>query len=142
MTRAPADVMNLGVVWGMGPERARDGVGQEAAGCIRAGGIRRDDGKGVIEVVYGGERVAMEKTTTEVIHEPNVAASTSKRKADQMEQAAGQECGETNGEVLAVGGAEKKIENVSISKRKARKDAKRARLESREAGENQQAPEG
>lgn len=54
--RAPMDVVNLGVVWGMGQEKARDGVGLEAGGAVRMGAVRRDGGRGIIEVVYGGEK--------------------------------------------------------------------------------------
>ena len=54
--RAPADVVNLMAVWGLGRERAEEGLGGNPRGVVVNEGIRRSGFRGVVDVVYGGER--------------------------------------------------------------------------------------
>ncbi|KAI9818956.1 MAG: hypothetical protein M1832_004124 [Thelocarpon impressellum] len=56
--RAPLDVANLGVVWGLGPERARDGLAGEPRAVVALAEMRRRSWRGVIDVVHGGDSAA------------------------------------------------------------------------------------
>ncbi|KAF4629609.1 hypothetical protein G7Y89_g8535 [Cudoniella acicularis] len=59
--RGPADVLNLLGVWGLGRERGLEALGVNARGVVVNEGIKRSSFRGVVDVVYGGERV-IEKT--------------------------------------------------------------------------------
>ncbi|MCJ1310940.1 hypothetical protein MMC25_004608 [Agyrium rufum] len=128
--RGPADVINLGVVWGMGQERAREAVELNARDVVVQAGIKRTGWRGVIDVVYGGEKPEpSENDTGEKGKVGGKMASgkskdkltvlgNGKRKADEME-------GKTEGPE----------EEKSISKREMKRRAKRAKLEAEaEAG--------
>ncbi|KAG0651431.1 putative ribonuclease P subunit 3 [Hyphodiscus hymeniophilus] len=54
--RAPADVVNLMAVWGLGRERGEEGLGVNPRGVVVNEGIKRSSFRGVVDVVYGGER--------------------------------------------------------------------------------------
>lgn len=52
--RAPVDVMNLGVMWGMGRERGAEGVGRECTAVLKGAGEKRGGWRGVLRIVQGG----------------------------------------------------------------------------------------
>ena len=54
--RAPIDVVNLAVVWGLGAERAREAVEREARAVVALAEMRRTSWRGVIKVVDGGDK--------------------------------------------------------------------------------------
>lgn len=54
--RGPWDVINLAAVWGLGQERGVEAVGREAKWVVEAARLRRDTYRGVVDVVYGGEK--------------------------------------------------------------------------------------
>ncbi|KAL8676509.1 MAG: hypothetical protein Q9186_006975 [Xanthomendoza sp. 1 TL-2023] len=54
--RGPWDVVNLGVGWGMGKERAVEALQREARGVVLGAEMRRRSFRGVIDVVFGGEK--------------------------------------------------------------------------------------
>lgn len=54
--RAPGDAINLAVVWGMKPDAAADAVGETVRKTLAAARIRSKSYRGVVEVVYGGEK--------------------------------------------------------------------------------------
>ena len=54
--RAPADVVNLMAVWGLGRERGEEALGGNPRGVVVNEGIKRSSFRGVVDVVYGGER--------------------------------------------------------------------------------------
>jgi ribonuclease P/MRP protein subunit RPP1 len=54
--RAPADVMNLLGVWGVGGERASESLGVNPRAVAVNEGIKRRGFRGIIDVVEGGER--------------------------------------------------------------------------------------
>jgi ribonuclease P/MRP protein subunit RPP1 len=56
--RAPGDAVNLAVVWGMRPDAAADAVGETARKALAAARLRGKSFRGVVEVVYGGEKPA------------------------------------------------------------------------------------
>ncbi|KAI9680164.1 MAG: hypothetical protein M1829_001401 [Trizodia sp. TS-e1964] len=53
--RGPADVINLGVVWGLSQEKGRLALDAEPKALVAGAQMRRRSYKGVIEVIYGGE---------------------------------------------------------------------------------------
>lgn len=52
--RAPEDVVNLGVLWGLSSEKARDALAGRCRVVVRQAGMRRRAFKGVVEVVDDG----------------------------------------------------------------------------------------
>lgn len=62
--RAPGDVMNLASVWGLGMERGKDALTKEPRSVVEFARLKRQSYKGIIDVVYGGEKPpAQEKAT-------------------------------------------------------------------------------
>ncbi|KAL9602146.1 MAG: hypothetical protein Q9219_002010 [cf. Caloplaca sp. 3 TL-2023] len=53
--RGPWDVVNLGVGWGLGKERAVEAVAREARGVVVGAEMRKSSYRGVVDVVFGGE---------------------------------------------------------------------------------------
>lgn len=108
--RGPWDVINLAAVWGLGQEKGTEAVGRESRNVIMQAQLKRRSFKGVIDVVYGGDKP--EPTKKEVIQDGKGKGSKNKRKADVLE-------------------VENGIEEDSakpISKRQQKRLAKEARL--------------
>jgi ribonuclease P/MRP protein subunit RPP1 len=59
--RAPADIVNLAAIWGLGQERGVEAVTKEARSVVVAAQFKRTSYRGVVDVVYGGERPILEK---------------------------------------------------------------------------------
>ncbi|KAK2625460.1 hypothetical protein QTJ16_004772 [Diplocarpon rosae] len=58
--RAPADVLNLLEIWGLGRERGLESVGVRAREVVINEGLKRGSFRGVVDVVYGGEKATAE----------------------------------------------------------------------------------
>lgn len=58
--RAPSDVINLASVWGLGTERGKDGLTKEARSVVEFARLKRQSFKGVVDIVYGGEKPVVE----------------------------------------------------------------------------------
>ena len=114
--RGPADVVNLGVLWGLGQEKGMEAVGNEARRVVIQAEIKRKSFRGVIDVVYGGKKRE---------REPEQLAKRKqekgKRKTDVLEE-----------DEAAGGNAMPK----PISKREQKRQAKKARLETGQSPEN------
>ncbi|KAF2636227.1 ribonuclease P/MRP 30 subunit [Massarina eburnea CBS 473.64] len=54
--RAPSDIINLASVWGLGSERGKDGLTKEARSVVEFARLKRQSFKGIVDVVYGGEK--------------------------------------------------------------------------------------
>ncbi|OCK77522.1 PHP domain-like protein [Lepidopterella palustris CBS 459.81] len=54
--RAPADVINLASVWGLGQERGKEAICKEARSVVVTAQLKRTSYRGVVDVVYGGEK--------------------------------------------------------------------------------------
>lgn len=54
--RAPSDVINLASVWGLGAERGKDGLTKEPRSVVEFARLKRQSFKGIVDVVYGGEK--------------------------------------------------------------------------------------
>ena len=78
--RGPWDVINLAAVWGLGQEKGLEAIGREARSVIVQAEIRRRSFRGVIDVVYGGEKPATANTGQGNKEKP----INNKRKADVL----------------------------------------------------------
>lgn len=56
--RAPWDVVNLAAVWGLAQERGYEAVTNEARSVVASARLKRTSYRGVVDVVYGGEKPA------------------------------------------------------------------------------------
>jgi ribonuclease P/MRP protein subunit RPP1 len=87
--RAPSDVMNLASVWGLGHEKGKDGLSKEARSVVDFARLKRTSYRGVIDVVYGGEKPAPTPTDknkqTPKGGKAQKAQGQNKRKADSLE---------------------------------------------------------
>ena len=77
--RAPADLINLAAVWGLGQERGKEAISKLPRSVVIHAQMSRTSFKGIVDVVYGGEKAQV----------PEKAKKTSvndrKRNADNME---------------------------------------------------------
>jgi ribonuclease P/MRP protein subunit RPP1 len=78
--RPPSDVINLASVWGLGTEKGKDGLVRESRSLVEFARLKRQSFKGVIDIVYGGEKpVAVGKPLGEM----DVATQKSKTSKNQ-----------------------------------------------------------
>ena len=116
--RGPFDIVNLGVVWGLPQERGHEAVGREARAVVVQAEMKRRSFRGVVDVVYGGEKpVRTIKATPDA--EKKAGAPKDKRKASAMENGHGKK--------------QEVEEEKPISKRELKRRAKKARLEAEES---------
>lgn len=118
--RSPWDVVNLACMWGLGQERGVEAIGREARSAVMQSGLKRTGYRGVIDVVYGGERPPLAEKPTK---DKNAAdAGKGKRKAVILDEGVEE-------------APEKPISKTQLKKRakKAREEA--ARLENGTKGE-------
>lgn len=108
--RGPMDVVNLAAVWGLGQERGMEAVGREARSVVVQAEMKRRSFRGVVDVIYGGERP--EKADEKLSSTVKGKESNNKRKADVL------------------GDAPDNIEAPPkpLSKRQQKRQAKEARL--------------
>ena len=78
--RGPMDVINLAAVWGLGQERGREAVTKHARSVVVSSQMKRTSFRGVIDVVYGGE-----KRVAAPIDTPKPKQEQKKRKASAMD---------------------------------------------------------
>lgn len=75
--RGPWDVINLAAVWGLGQERGYEAMTSEARNAVVTAQLKRTSYRGVIDVIYGGEKhERLEKAMEEK------GANGTKRKAE------------------------------------------------------------
>lgn len=116
--RAPWDVVNLAAIWGLAQDRAYEAVSKEARSVVVSARLKRTSFRGVVDVVYGGEKPSLEeqaekqaqniKTKTDVAKENGAK----KRKSEAIED-------------TTTDSTEK-----PISKREQKRRAHKARMES------------
>lgn len=107
--RGPADVINLAAVWGLGPEKGKEAVDKLARNLVVAAQLKRTSFRGVIDVVYGGEKSPKDDIT-----------SNMKRKAE-----------------TPLGGQKK--EAVLLVKKVSKREKKRRKMVQEETGQPQVA---
>ena len=118
--RGPFDIVNLGVVWGLPQERGHEAVGREARAVVVQAEMKRRSFRGVVDVVYGGEKpVRTDKTTLDA--EKQAGGQKDKRKASAMENGYGKK--------------QKVEEEKPVSKRELKRREKKARLEAQESAQ-------
>lgn len=108
--RGPWDVVNLAAVWGLGQEKGIEAVGREARRVVVQAEMRRTSYKGVIKVVYGGEKSEKPNQGSET-RGKDKSSSQNKRKADAMDD----------------GGAVDDDQIKPLSKRQQKRQAKQAK---------------
>ncbi|KAJ9615793.1 RNA-binding RNA processing protein rpp1 [Cladophialophora chaetospira] len=113
--RGPHDVMNLAQIWGLGQERGKEALCEEAAKVVRFAGMKRTSFRGVIDIIDGGQTVVL--PSKQVEGKEKVAVNGVKRKASST----------------SLAGATQKVQSTSeeksLSKREMKRRAKKARLE-------------
>lgn len=62
--RAPADVINLLAVWGLGRESGIESLGVNPRGVVVNEGLKRSSFRGVVDVIEGGETKAVNDAET------------------------------------------------------------------------------
>lgn len=78
--RGPWDVINLAAMWGLGQEKGLEAIGREARSVIVQAEIKRRSFRGVIDVIYGGEKPA----TASIRRGNKEKPINNKRKADVL----------------------------------------------------------
>ena len=88
--RGPADVVNLACVWGLGQERGTEAVGRESRSVVVQARLKRTGYRGVVDILYGGEKPVAAPVTEE--EDQKTKSAKGKRKAvvlrDEVEDAA------------------------------------------------------
>ena len=82
--RGPEDVINLAAVWGLGPEKGKDALAKLPRQVCGIAAIKRRSFRGVIDVVYGGEKPAAIKVLAQ-----GQGKTGQKRKADAVDGSTG-----------------------------------------------------
>ncbi|KAF2772030.1 PHP domain-like protein [Teratosphaeria nubilosa] len=81
--RGPWDVVNLATIWGLSQERGFEAVSKEARGVVVMARLKRTGYRGVIDVVYGGEKPEVVKKDA-VAKEKVRQAQGQKRKNEEV----------------------------------------------------------
>ena len=118
--RGPADAVNLACVWGLGQERGTEAVGREARSAVVQAGLKRTGYRGVVDVIYGGEKPPTAQPPTKDIAIPGVAKN--KRKA------------------MVLGEEVESSDPKPISKREQKRRAKQAKQDSAQANNSNEPP--
>lgn len=107
--RAPADVVNLMAVWGLGPERGMEALGAGARAVVVNEGVRRRGFRGVVEIV---------RTVEE-----GEGAAEARREGVERGREAGKKKGQGQGQKRKSegGGGGGGAEGQAVSKRQAKK---------------------
>lgn len=85
--RGPADVVNLMAVWGLGRERGMEGLGDNPRSVVINEGLKRSSFRGVVDVVYGGERSATKDADINEVQKNKAnSGGKGKRKADDNKE--------------------------------------------------------
>ena len=134
--RAPYDVMNLVQVWGLGQERGKEAVCEEADRVVRLARLRRETYRGVVRIVESGGPSKQEQQEASKAAETNALNET-----DETSQPNG-----TNGvkrkassSSLNLPGTSQQAEEKPLSKREQKRRAKKARLEARNPDKSKDA---
>ena len=117
--RGPWDVVNLAVVWGLSQERGAEAVGKGSRAVVAQAEMKRRSFKGVIDIIYGGEKPESIPKTGPQNSEKGDA--TLKRKAVVLDQ-----------------GKPEQDQGTQISKSQRKKRAQKARTEALELDKTDQ----
>ncbi|OAX79284.1 hypothetical protein ACJ72_06397 [Emergomyces africanus] len=137
VVRAPFDVVNLACVWGLTQEKGKEALCDESRKVVALAGMKRRSWRGIVDVVFGGEKPGKEEKDKKDKH-------SNKGKNVNMKDE-----GKGNGNGVKRK-AEAEVESndepqAPLSKRELKRRAKRARLLESGADDNSMAssiPEG
>jgi ribonuclease P/MRP protein subunit RPP1 len=76
--RAPWDVVNLASIWGLAQDRAYEAVSKEARSVVVSAKLKRSSFRGVVDVVYGGEKPCPEEQSEKQAQNGKARAGVSK----------------------------------------------------------------
>lgn len=118
--RGPWDAINLAAVWGLGQERGYEALSKEVRAVVVAAQLKRTSYRGVVNVIYGGEKPEPKDKEQHAKAEAG-AVNGNKRKADALGD--------------AKSGAEEKPLSKTQMKKRAKREAQeaQARLETEKA---------
>ncbi|KAJ5475104.1 hypothetical protein N7539_008170 [Penicillium diatomitis] len=116
--RAPWDVINLTCVWGLSQERGKEAICEEARKVTALAKLKRTSWRGIVDIVHGGEKVAIDNANPKSKGEKKTFASKeSDNTPDSLKRKASL-------------GSEAAVEpEKPLSKREMKRRAKKARLE-------------
>jgi len=83
--RGPWDVINLAAVWGLGQERGKEAVAKLARSVVVSAQLKRTSFRGAVDVVYGGEKPAVQASGKKNPAKADVLVTGSKRKGPSSE---------------------------------------------------------
>ena len=118
--RGPWDAINVAAVLGLGQERGYEAMSKECRTVVVAAKLKRTSYRGVIDIVYGGEKPPAYAPEKEAVGKVKQPANGQKRKADALE---------TSGNSSPVNG---ESEGKPPSKRQMRRQAHQAKLRAAE----------
>lgn len=88
--RGPWDVINLAAIWGLPQDRAHEAVTKEARSVVVSARLKRTSYRGVVDVVYGGEKPApQDASSSSSSNDKGKEAVSKKRKAEKLGDATG-----------------------------------------------------
>ena len=119
--RGPWDAINLAAVWGLGQEKGYEAMSTECRSLVVNAKLKRTSYRGVVDIVYGGERPAAPAAIAQTDAKTKQSASGQKRKAEVMEGSASSTPASGEGE------------GKPLSKRQMRRQAHQARVRAAEA---------
>lgn len=122
--RGPWDAINLATIWGLGQERGFEAMSKEARSVVVTAQLKRTSYRGVIDVVYGGEIPEPAKKETNACENVRSKATQSANGADGQKRKSDE-----------ISGGSSELMAKPISKREAKRRAKRARLENGQASD-------
>lgn len=131
--RAPHDVMNLAQIWGLGQERGKEAVCEEADRVVRLARLKRETYRGVIKIVDGGgpSKDVLEAQAKE--EEAESQARSQKNKEKWTAQTNGTNDLKRKASTTSLNPPPVKItpDEPPLSKREQKRRAKKARFEAR-----------
>lgn len=123
--RGPWDAINLACVWGLGQERGYEAMSKECRSVVVSAQLKRTSYRGVVDVVYGGEKpVPPLEKEVERKEVQGKQKQGQKRKAESLE---GPGEKKRKSDAVEVPGDAAAGEEKPISKREAKRRAKAAR---------------
>jgi len=114
--RGPWDAINLAAVWGLGQERGYEAMTKECRSVVVAAQFKKTSYRGVIDVVYGGEKpvAVVAEQTEKVKTNGKQQVNGQKRKADAID--------------VSESSTPKDEDGRPVSKRQMKRQQKEARL--------------
>ncbi|KAI1618305.1 ribonuclease P subunit Rpp30 [Exophiala viscosa] len=132
--RGPHDVINLAQVWGLGQERGKEALCEEAGKVVRFAGIKRTSFRGVVDVIDGGCPPVVQGQIQPAQRQSQAAAAAGSNKAkDVVLPATGTKRKAPSMTSASTSGAptaeSQSTDGQPLSKREMKRRAKKAKME-------------